>query len=265
MHIGPHFVAQANRDPFSYWEADEAVKIDLNCTVIEVITAVKNEDGSEGDANSFVCSIENGLVFEVTMDDATAVALNVTENSAFLYLTIKNAVIQSYNGHGLIDLNAEGTTYSVLYGDRTFVSSDRQEERRLSNRALSEQWQGHRSLAAFRIVCEDKEPTLSVDEISDALFGTFGDNVTLHSIYNDCSFGKFSFDPAEGLDLKNGVQEISLPGMKADGNDRINLQNAATEELVKRYGSNLADKYEHVTYILPPGTYRNKPGEKWFA
>ncbi|CAJ1957538.1 unnamed protein product [Cylindrotheca closterium] len=57
---------------------------------------------------------------------------------------------------------------------------------------------GNKNVLVVRVVTNDAQPTASIAEISDAVFGTDGDPVNLKSQYEGCSNDQIIIDPATG-------------------------------------------------------------------
>ena len=91
----------------------------------------------------------------------------------------------------------------------------------------------------------------SLDQISDDIFGTSGDAMTLKSQMNECSFGKFNVTAGIGSvhEIIPGVIEVTID-ISLVGNDRVVIRNAVTEKVQTLLGYNLPGPYSNVMYIL---------------
>ncbi|MEM1154282.1 MAG: hypothetical protein AAGI44_09080, partial [Pseudomonadota bacterium] len=108
------------------------------------------------------------------------------------------------------------------------------------------------NVLVLRITTADSAPTPSASQLSDSVFGTYGDPVNLVSQYAACSYGKKTFVPAEGPNIVDGVAEVTV-GINAAGSSRYTVMNAATTAANALVGS-LGANYDHVLYAIPPGT-----------
>ena len=73
---------------------------------------------------------------------------------------------------------------------------------------------GTRSVLVVRVVAADATTTASEAQLSDSVFGTFGDAFNLKSQYNACSYGQLNFVPAanrtgSGGDIANGTCTVN--------------------------------------------------------
>jgi Gametolysin peptidase M11/Divergent InlB B-repeat domain len=114
------------------------------------------------------------------------------------------------------------------------------------------------TVLVLHITALDSHTSASPSELSDSVFGTFGDPVNLASQYNACSYGKKTFLPATGADIVDGVAQITI-GINAVGASRTTVMNAATNAANTLLGS-LSGQFDHVMYALPPGT-----ADSWIA
>jgi hypothetical protein len=110
----------------------------------------------------------------------------------------------------------------------------------------------------LRITANDAAASASRSELSDSVFGTYGDPVNLATQYDACSYGKKTFVPAVGPNVVDGVAEITI-GINAIGASRNTVMNAATTAANALVGS-LSANFDHVLYVVPPGT-----ADSWIA
>ena len=106
-----------------------------------------------------------------------------------------------------------------------------------------------RRMLVIRADASDSSTSADAAQLSNDIFGTSGDRVTLKSQYRKCSHGKVLFAP---YDDDTGVVEVQLDG-NVNGKDKFTIQdamlNAATEML-----GNLTDQADHVMLCMPKGT-----------
>jgi len=119
------------------------------------------------------------------------------------------------------------------------------------------------------------ETTPSAYDLSNEIFGTYGDSMTMTSQFDDCSFGQFQlspvklWDPADPPLADVGVYQVDVV---APSNDRTQLQNAITDQLNEDWDfATLPEPWEdlgggapfdYILYCLPPGTANET---KWWA
>ena len=92
------------------------------------------------------------------------------------------------------------------------------------------------------------EPTSTVKELGDSVFGTLGDAVNLKSQYDDCSYGNLTFSP---------LNETVYPSLSAPGVYEIEVAVSGTSNGVVRNAvtaSLPSFDFDYVMYCLPPGT-----------
>ena len=120
--------------------------------------------------------------------------------------------------------------------------------------------QGHRHLAvvtgnkpilAVKVNAPDKIVAATPEEISDDIFGTYGDPVNMKSQFFACSFGKLNI--AAGIsnehELEPGVMEVTIT-VNLVGNSRATIRNAITTAVQAKLGFSLPGPYEQVMYIV---------------
>ena len=94
-------------------------------------------------------------------------------------------------------------------------------------------------------------------EISDDIFGSFTDTMTLKSQMEDCSFGKVQIIPAHVTNnhfdttASPGVIEVNID-ISIIGNSRTKIRNAATNKLEALFGGDRQwyQPYDHVMLVL---------------
>ena len=98
---------------------------------------------------------------------------------------------------------------------------------------------------------EGRKLTESADQISDDIFGTYGDQMTLKSQMNACSYGKV--DIIAGIndehEVSPGVIEVTIDKSLV-GNSRSVIRTAVIEEVQLLLGHSLPGPYSHVMFVL---------------
>ncbi len=103
---------------------------------------------------------------------------------------------------------------------------------------------------------EGKARSESLAEISDDIFGSFGDTMTLKSQMFDCSFGKLNIIPGptpgggnEEDKASPGVVEVNID-IPLTNNSRQQIRNKVTRAVSIMLGFNLPGPYQQVMYVL---------------
>ena len=98
----------------------------------------------------------------------------------------------------------------------------------------------------------------SAREISDNIFGTYGDPENMSTQFNACSFKKLTVsNQYTGSNANNinralkapGVMEVTI-NISLLSNDKGNIRNAVTDAVQKKLGFTLPGSLDHVMYIL---------------
>lgn len=118
-----------------------------------------------------------------------------------------------------------------------------------SRRLLHEE----RSVLIVRVVLVDAEPSNSVQELSDSVFGNNVDNINLASQFQACSYGQMSFVKAldrSGMtsSINNGATTVTIPYSKTSHHGLV--RNKITEELNYQFGvGNPSELADHVSTV----------------
>jgi hypothetical protein len=115
---------------------------------------------------------------------------------------------------------------------------------------------GTKTVLVIRAIASDKSTTASESELSDDIFGTFGDAVNLKSQYALCSDGKLQFQPLTTNSLvgTDGVYTISLPTTAISGIDHNVIRDAMTAKAASDLGASLNSIADYVMLCMPQGT-----------
>lgn len=115
---------------------------------------------------------------------------------------------------------------------------------------------GNKTLLVVKVTdAVGKARNETIDVMSDAIFGTFGNPKPLKSLFSSISFGKFNIVPATDLSVPNkghifnGVMEVTI-NITLEGNrDRV-IVNAATKKVEEVLGLILPDPFDLVMILL---------------
>ena len=90
-------------------------------------------------------------------------------------------------------------------------------------------------------------------QISDNIFGTYGDLVNLKSQLAACSFDQLivqpGLNPPDSHEVAPGVIEVTI-GVTLSGNSRGTIRNAVTTAVQSKLGHSLPGPYQQVMYVL---------------
>lgn len=120
--------------------------------------------------------------------------------------------------------------------------------------------EGTRSVLVIRITSSADGSTTSLNEASLAA-GVFTDAVNLKSQSAACSYGKLNFVPATGTSITAGVTTVTV-NVNVQGALQRPVRKAAEAAAIARYGD-LASKFNHVMFCIPPGTVYDEEGGGW--
>ena len=115
---------------------------------------------------------------------------------------------------------------------------------------------GPRYVLAVRVTDKDgRVNSASAADISNGIFGTYGDTFTMKSQMEACSFGKFEVSVDYPMEYIS--QYISAPGVvdvKINvpflGNDRLTITNAAQSAVEEKLGIEILGHFHHVMFIF---------------
>lgn len=112
---------------------------------------------------------------------------------------------------------------------------------------------GTKKVLVVRVIAQNDSTTASAANLSDSVFGTLGDTVTLKSQYSACSHGQIQFVPATGNGINNGVIEVTVSTVNTSQGDSV-MNNAIGTKLSAQFGTFPNSVADHVMYCLPPNT-----------
>ena len=120
-----------------------------------------------------------------------------------------------------------------------------------SRRHLSRR-EGDKAFLVVKVTdSEGRKRSESTDQISDDIFGTFGDQMTLKSQMEACSYDKFGVTAGIGdqHEVSPGVIEVTIEKSLV-GNSRWVIQRAVSQEVQLFLGHTLPGPYDHIMYVL---------------
>lgn len=120
--------------------------------------------------------------------------------------------------------------------------------------------EGDKPILVVKVIdSEGRQRPESTDTISDDIFGTYGDSMTLKSQMGECSFGKFNIIAGVGDEHEKspGVIEVTIDKSLV-GNSRETIRQAAIVETELLLGHSLPGPYSNVMFVLE-NCYQGKP------
>jgi hypothetical protein len=245
--------------------ASRALSTSDDCTLVYVETEMDLTDGSDVDANT---DDEEETVLECELSPADAevvgrIFVPVKGIPKHEQDKIKSGVTTLRAGGGLV---MEGKLHvpsdaSVEFG--SIHNSTNPEHRR---RQLSKQT-GTNKVLVIRTIAQDSKSQDTVNILEDTIFGRFGNQVNLMSVYRDCSYGQMTIEPFRGeteekVNVDYGVVEVQVNQRLVD-EDRFDAENFVSEAAIKQLGD-LRSQFDHVMICLPYGTTRDG-AKNWLA
>ncbi|KAG7349157.1 gametolysin peptidase M11 [Nitzschia inconspicua] len=123
--------------------------------------------------------------------------------------------------------------------------------RRLSNS------RGTKKVLVVRATTSGGDTVSERDDIVDAIFGTFGNPISLRSQYLGCSHNKIDFTPFEGTTQTGYQVTDGIITVDINSDFRGRNRNVAEEGLIsaaENIVGDLEQQFDHVILCLPPGT-----------
>jgi len=201
----------------------------------EIMCGLIDDDIAKADGQYFVPII--GLETE-SLDIESGVTTLKAEGAVFDNGTLQIPQGAAIEIGSIDDFTEEGTESNL---SRWRMLQSRQNNRRL---AIT----GKRKVLVVRADARDRKTSADMSTLSNNVFGTGGDSVTLKSQYDACSHGQLAFEPYMG----NGVVEVTIDGY-VNGGSKFAVQDAMMDAVKEEYGD-LQGKVDHLILCLPPGT-----------
>ena len=159
------------------------------------------------------------------------------------------------SGESALALDDVGTKISgrggiLVQSNKEHVSIKKTLIRGSSRRLASTK--GDKPILVIRVTdSEGRVRPESADQISDDIFGTFGDSNTLKSQMSDCSFGQLNVTAGVGDDKETspGVIDITID-IPLVGASRSTVRRAVTNEAASFLGHSLPGPYQQVMIVL---------------
>jgi len=154
------------------------------------------------------------------------------------------------------------TSFNPLLDWQFPPTADSVSARKKHSRNLATGQFGDKKVLVFRITANGDAPTKTAVQVSDGVFGTSGDAVTLAGQYSACSYDQLNFAAASGVELTGltnghaGVIDISVT-VSSSTLFTTEITNAvktkAQDNGTDGLGLDLAD-YDHIIFHVPAGT-----------
>jgi len=188
------------------------------------------------DGHSNVDILIHSPVFNGTEPTSGETILQVPSKSVLLEKGAKDV-----GGH-VMDLSILSDKIKVLSTSDIGIASRLGKQKRI----------GDSTVAVFRVISADDEPTKSAVELADDIFGIGGtDNYNLQSGYRWCSGNKLNFYPGQGNGLVNGILEVFLEESTA-GRGKDVVERMALKKITSSDMNFPLSNYDHYMYVMPP-------------
>ena len=112
---------------------------------------------------------------------------------------------------------------------------------------------GQRSVLVVHLIAADRRCSVDSSRLSDSIFGTHGDVVTMTSQYAACSHNRLTFTAFRAPGVIDGVIETRL-SINATGLTLSALRNATENALRTQIGVTNFARVNHIMYCFPPST-----------
>ena len=113
---------------------------------------------------------------------------------------------------------------------------------------------GSKPILAVRVTATDYDVEDDAAEISDNIFGTYGDPNNLASQLKDCSSDQLEITTTYSVDISDkleapGVINVTL-SIPLEGSTTAQVRNAITDAVQAKLGFNLPGPFQHVMYVI---------------
>jgi len=193
---------------------------------------------------TFRCVTDDGKVRAVT---------NIPEDffqiegfqSGETQISVLASGISERTSHRISDAVSRHEVIDITAGSGNIVSNSRK-----NSRSLSLNMEGDFSLAVIRVSdTHAHSPDDTAAEISDHIFGTGGNSLSMVTGYQECSGGKVNFNPATGPSFSGGIMDLTLTRNIA-GLLSEDVEYYVTNELDLTSGFDQST-YTNIMYIFP--------------
>lgn len=244
-----------------------ATKMTKECVFFLEIT--RQEDPALSYSHEWICKLDSADAYGNKYTDASLNLKDVQLDEAGIdregrqVLVSGETILKPGNelSSGIIKINS-GSIPQISRRIHVVHNNLRSKKRQTQTEARPNDEKKELSVLAVRVIDKlDEETDVSTDELSDSIFGTYGDDVNLKSQISACSYDSVTIVPAVSKkgknNIKNGVITVSINSI-VSGSDVKTIQsdvsNALSEELG---GCELPCSYDHIMYCFPRGARRN--------
>jgi len=251
-----------------YGEGTSGPEYEWQCQLLQNTTAA---EGKRGKILAFedLENLEPGTVdqFESGWSLLTLLGVTTTSKGIKIPKGAKATLVSTKGSKGSKGRKGEVNKRSVGDNFFDFTEGDAQTEDNIFHFGGRRLQTVARKVLVIRVKMPSSATTATVDQLSDSVFGTFGDQVNLKSQYDACSFGKLTFEPLLALNPgdplldADGVYEVEIG---SDIQNHVDLREAITDKLNADFANtNLPDNsndpldetvpFSNVLYCMPPG------------
>ena len=156
------------------------------------------------DESYIVCEVDDdGISYKIDMsDDEVELHKNDVANREVDLVIPANTMLLP-NGEMEVPSNSEVKWQAKSKKDK---KKDKKKDNKNKNPWNRQLWgyETDKTVLVVRVIASDDSTTASEEELSDSVFGTYGDEVNLKSQYEACSHGKMKIFPAP---VRNGITD----------------------------------------------------------
>ncbi|KAL7472231.1 hypothetical protein ACHAXS_012553, partial [Conticribra weissflogii] len=155
-------------------------------------------------------------------------------------------------------LTEDGINVGVVLppGDIILKNGTRKRERNQMNGRSTKQRRrnlsahvGEKQVLVVRVIDEEGKASDDAQTVSNKIFGTYGDEMTMKSQFEACSFGKLRISNNYNIDISNhleapGVIDVNVP-LKLSESNRLQVRTASINAVEEKLGFELPGPFDH--------------------
>ncbi len=160
-------------------------------------------------------------------------------------------------------LTEDGINVGVVLppGDIILKNGTRKRERNQMNGRSTKQRRrnlsahvGEKQVLVVRVIDEEGKASDDAQMVSNKIFGTYGDEMTMKSQFEACSFGKLRISNNYNIDISNhleapGVIDVNVP-LKLSESNRLQVRTASINAVEEKLGFELPGPFDHVVFVV---------------
>ena len=229
------------------------------------LLSYKNDDVDTDE--EFMCEKDDGTLIPVHATDEQLSELRTLLNHGQMVSGESTVEVEQIDKQRTTDDESlafiEDTT--DIMGPEEFVSLPPGPISVVSNEGTNDDWRqrrrlnkysGEKKILVVRVTDQEgRAVPENAEFISDKFFGTYGDEVTVASGFDACSFGEFTITSDYGSQFKDnlfsapGVIEVDID-LKLRTSTQPAIVSAARRATAKKLGVNLPGPFDHIVFIV---------------